>query len=66
MDQGRTRFVVAAVVALVSLIFIAQGLGVPIGGSVSVMVGDVRWSVIGLVLLALAAVYAARGARRSR
>ncbi len=62
MDQGRTRYVVAVVVALVGLIFIAQGLGVDIAGSV--MTGDLRWTAVGLVLVVLAAVYAARGARR--
>jgi uncharacterized membrane protein len=64
MDQGRTRYVVAAVVALVGLIFIAPGLGVQIAHSV--MTGDLRWSVVGLVLVILAAIYGARGMRRPR
>jgi cytochrome c oxidase subunit IV len=64
MDQGRTRYVVAAVVALVGLIFIAQGLGLDIAHSV--MTGDLRWTAVGLVMVVLAGVYAARGMRRPR
>jgi hypothetical protein len=64
MDQGRTRYVVAAVVALVGLIFIAQGLGVQIAHSV--MTGDLRWTAVGFAMVVLAAIYAARGARRPR
>ena len=63
MDQGRTRYVVAAVVGLVGLVFIAQGLGVDIAGSV--MTGDLRWTGVGLVMVVVAAIYAARGSRRA-
>lgn len=48
----RSGIVPAAVVALVGLVWIAQGLGAPIGGSF--MVGDLRWSAAGLVLVAMA------------
>ena len=54
----RSGIVAAVVVALVGLIWIAQGLGAPIGGSF--MVGDLRWSAVGLVLVAVAGVLAWR------
>ena len=52
----RTRLIVAAVVALVGAVWVAQGLGVPIGGSF--MVGDMFWAFAGIVLIAAAALYA--------
>jgi hypothetical protein len=64
IGQGRTGLVIAAVAALVGLVWVVQGLGVQIGRSF--MVGDVRWTAAGLVLMALAAIYAARTVRRSR
>ena len=48
MNEGRTRYVVAAVVALVGLIFIVQGLGVDIAHSI--MTGDLRWTAVGIVM----------------
>jgi hypothetical protein len=54
--------VVAVVVALVGLVWIAQGLGVPIGGSF--MVGDPFWAVAGAALVAVAGFLAWRGLRR--
>ena len=63
VQRERTRLVVAAVAALVGLVWILQGLGAPIGRSF--MIGDLRWTAAGLILVALAAIYAARGARRS-
>jgi hypothetical protein len=54
---ARGRFIVAAIVALVGLVWMAQGLGAPIGGGF--MVGDMRWAYAGLALIAAAAVYAA-------
>jgi hypothetical protein len=54
----RSGIVAAVVVAFVGLIWIAQGLGAPIGGSF--MVGDLRWSAAGLVLVAVAGVLAWR------
>ena len=53
----RTRIVVAIVVALVGAVWVAQGLGVPIGGGF--MVGDMFWAYAGIALIAVAAVYAA-------
>ena len=66
MDHGRTRYVVAVLVALVGLVWILQGLGAPIGRSF--MIGDLRWTAAGLLVVALAVLYAARGggARRPR
>lgn len=53
---------VAVVAALVGLVWILQGLGAPIGGSF--MIGDLRWTAAGFVVVALAVVYVARVARR--
>ena len=55
---------VAVVVALVVLVWILQGLGAPIGRSF--MIGDLRWTAAGLVVVVLAAVYGARAPRRPR
>jgi glucose dehydrogenase len=49
--------------ALVGLVWAAQGLGAPIGGSF--MVGDLRWTVAGLVLMLVAGVLLWRRLRRS-
>jgi len=46
----------AAVIALVGLVWIAQGLGVPIGGSF--MIGDPFWAAAGAVLVIVALVIA--------
>jgi hypothetical protein len=55
--RDRSRLVAALVVALVGLVWVLQGLGVPIGGGF--MVGDPFWSIAGAVLIAAAAAYAA-------
>jgi hypothetical protein len=55
--RDRTRVLVAVVTAAVGLVWIAQGLGVPIGGSF--MVGDMFWAYAGAVLVAFAVGYAA-------
>ena len=60
----RTRLVVSVLVALVGLVWIAQGLGAPIGGGF--MVGDLFWAYAGLVLVALAIGYAALPRLRRR
>ena len=52
------------VAALVGLVWILQGLGAPIGRSF--MIGDLRWTAAGLVLILLAALYVARGLRHPR
>lgn len=53
--NDRTRVLVAIVVALVGAVWIAQGLGVPIGGGF--MVGDMFWAYAGIALMAGAALY---------
>jgi hypothetical protein len=53
--SDRTRIVVAIVVALVGAVWIAQGVGVPIGGGF--MVGDRFWAYAGIALMAGAALY---------
>jgi hypothetical protein len=54
--------VVAVVVSLVGLVWIAQGLGVPIGGSF--MVGDPFWAVAGAALVVAGGFLAWRALRR--
>ena len=51
----RTRLILAVVFALVGAVWIAQGLGVPIGGGF--MVGDIFWSYAGAAVLVLALGY---------
>jgi hypothetical protein len=51
----RTRILVAAIVALVGAVWVAQGLGVPIGGGF--MVGDTFWAYAGFTLILGAALY---------
>ena len=53
----RTRIVVAGMVALVGAVWIAQGLGVPIGGGF--MIGDTFWAFAGAALMAAGVAYAA-------
>lgn len=48
------RRILPLVIALVGLVWLLQGLGVPIGGGF--MVGDSTWAVIGAVMIAVAAV----------
>lgn len=55
--MDRTRYVVAAIGALVGLVWALQGLGAPIGGSF--MIGDPFWILAGLALVAAALAYAA-------
>ncbi|HET9852966.1 MAG TPA: hypothetical protein VFP56_10725 [Candidatus Limnocylindrales bacterium] len=52
---GGTRFVLAAIVGLVGLVFIGQGLGFVAG---SFMTGDLFWAVVGIVLVVAALSYA--------
>ena len=54
----RTRYVVAAIAALVGLVWILQGIGVPIGQG-SFMIGDILWAWIGAALVIVAFGYAA-------
>ena len=46
----RTRWIIAGVMALTGLVWIGQGLGILRGSSP--MVGDVRWAIGGLILVA--------------
>ena len=48
----RTRWIIAAIMALTGLVWIGQGLGILRGSSL--MVGDGRWAIGGLVLVAAA------------
>jgi len=57
-----SAIVIAVVVALVGLVFVLQGLGAPIGHSF--MIGDLRWTAIGLAMIAGAGLYAWRARRR--
>jgi hypothetical protein len=49
----RGRVVVGVLLALVGVVWIGQGLGI-LGGS-SFMVDDVRWAIIGLVMVVVGA-----------
>jgi hypothetical protein len=57
-----TRLVLAAVLALVGLVWLGQGVGL-IGGSF--MTGSPLWAVIGALLLALALVMVVAERRRT-
>ena len=57
-----TRLVLAAVIALVGIVWLGQGVGL-IGGSF--MTGSPLWAVIGAVLLALAVVMVVAERRRN-
>jgi hypothetical protein len=56
--------VTAAVVGLVGLVWILQGLGAPIGGGF--MVGDLRWAAAGVVLVVVAGFLLSQRVRRHR
>lgn len=58
----RVSLVIAAVVALTGAVWIAQGLGVPIGGSF--MVGDPFWAVAGVVVVVIGGMLARRALRQ--
>lgn len=53
---ARSRLLVASVVALVGLVWVAQGLGAPIGGGF--MVGDMFWAYAGAAMILGAILYA--------
>jgi hypothetical protein len=59
----RTRWIIAAVLALIGIVWIGQGTGV-IRGS-GFMTDDIRWAVVGVVLL-VAGLIVAWTAVRSR
>ena len=54
----RTRFVLAAIAALVGFVWFLQGLGVPIGRG-SFMIGDIFWTYAGVALVVAALAYVA-------
>jgi hypothetical protein len=60
--RSATLLAGAAVLAIGGTVFALQGLGAPIGRSF--MIGDLRWTAIGLVLVLVAAAIAARELRR--
>ena len=59
-----TRLIAASFLGLTGAVFIAQGLGAPIGRSF--MIGDLRWTAIGIVLVAVAAVLVLLAVRAAR
>ena len=60
--RNATLLAVAAVAALAGVVFALQGLGAPIGRSF--MIGDVRWTAIGVGLIAVAGIVAWTQLRR--
>jgi hypothetical protein len=56
--RDRTRFVLAAIAALVGVVWVLQGLGVPIGRG-SFMIGDIFWTWAGAALVVADAAFAA-------
>lgn len=60
----RGRVITAALLVMVGVVWIGQGLGLLRGSSF--MVDDLRWSVAGLVAVALGVVLAVRARRSGR
>ena len=60
--RNATLLAVAAVAALAGVVFALQGLGAPIGRSF--MIGDLRWTAIGIGLVLGAGLVAWRSLRR--
>jgi hypothetical protein len=60
----RNRWIIAAVVAVVGLIWIAQGTSILPGSGG--MYGDIRWAVAGVVLVGLGAVIGWTAVRNRR
>jgi hypothetical protein len=59
----RLPIALALLAALVGATFALQGVGVPIGRSF--MIGDLRWTAIGVALMVVAGAVAWRSGRRS-
>ena len=59
-----TRLIAASFIGLTGAVFIAQGLGAPIGRSF--MIGDLRWTGIGIVLVGVAAILVVLAVRAAR
>lgn len=58
------RLIAAFFIGLTGVLFIAQGLGAPIGRSF--MIGDLRWTAIGIVLVGVATILAFVALRAAR
>jgi hypothetical protein len=58
------RLIAASFLGLTGAVFIAQGLGAPIGRSF--MIGDLRWTGIGIVLVGVAAILVLLAFRATR
>ena len=61
-QAGATLLALAVLAAVAGAVFTLQGLGAPIGRSF--MIGDLRWTAIGVVMLALSGVVFWRRLRR--
>lgn len=61
-QPSATLLALAVLAAIAGTVFALQGLGAPIGQSV--MIGDLRWTVIGLVLVGLSGIVFWRRLRR--
>ena len=59
-----TRLIAASFIGLTGAVFIAQGLGAPIGRSF--MIGDMRWTGMGIVLVVVAAILVVLALRATR
>ena len=60
----RSAYIAAGLLIVVGAIFVGQGLGILRGSSF--MVGDLRWAVIGAVLIVLGALLAWRANAQRR
>ena len=58
------RLIAASFLGLTGAVFIAQGLGAPIGRSF--MIGDLRWTGIGIVLVGIAVILGLLAFRATR
>lgn len=58
----RTRLIVALALVAVGLVWVGQGLGILRGSSF--MIDDVRWAIVGAVLVVVGVVLAFSGRRR--
>lgn len=58
----RTRLIVALALGAVGLVWVGQGLGILRGSSF--MIDDVRWAIVGGILIAIGVVLAVSARRR--
>jgi len=61
-QPGTTLVALAVLAAIAGAVFALQGLGAPIGQSV--MIGDLRWTAIGIAMIAISGVVLWRRLRR--